>query len=232
MPTTSTTQRDEVMRERRERVREIREQVHRRLRERSERSDNKVAFGSSITVPEGEVARDVVAIGGRVDVEGDVEGDVVAVGGPVSIDGKVTGDVVAVGGERRSRRRRRGARRSDLGRRARQPRRRRRGDGPHQRGRARSQLHLGHRRRRRRSDWWDWKEHRALLAVRLRLVRIRAVADRPGGAAAPHAAGRAWWRAAPSSACAPRRSRSPWMCALVGPRGRALLRAGADRGRR
>ncbi len=48
--------------------------------------------------PEGEVARDVVAIGGEVDVEGDVEGDVVAVGGPVSIDGKVTGDVVAVGG--------------------------------------------------------------------------------------------------------------------------------------
>ncbi|HEX2463801.1 MAG TPA: polymer-forming cytoskeletal protein [Thermoanaerobaculia bacterium] len=89
--------REEVLRERRERVREIREQVHRRLRERSERSDNKVAFGSSITVPEGEVARDVVAIGGHVDVEGDVEGDVVAVGGPVSINGKVTGDVVAVG---------------------------------------------------------------------------------------------------------------------------------------
>ena len=48
-------------------------------------------------MPEGEVARDVVAIGGEVDVEGDVEGDVVAVGGPVSIDGKVTGDVVSVG---------------------------------------------------------------------------------------------------------------------------------------
>lgn len=88
----------EEIRERRERVREIREQVHRRLRERSERSDNKVSFGSSIQVPEGEVARDVVAIGGSVDVQGDVEGDVVAVGGPVSIDGKVTGDVVSVGG--------------------------------------------------------------------------------------------------------------------------------------
>jgi hypothetical protein len=87
----------EQLRERRERVREIREQVHRRLRERSERSDNKVSFGSSIVVPEGEVARDVVAVGGSVDVEGDVQGDVVAVGGPVTIDGKVTGDVVSIG---------------------------------------------------------------------------------------------------------------------------------------
>jgi hypothetical protein len=90
--------REEVLRERRERMREIREQVHRRLRERSERSDNKVSFGSSIDIAEGEVARDVVAIGGHVDVEGEVVGDVVAVGGPVVIDGKVSGDVVSVGG--------------------------------------------------------------------------------------------------------------------------------------
>jgi hypothetical protein len=85
-----------VLRERRRRVREIREQVHRRMRN-VDRSDNKVAFGSSIHVEEGDVARDVVAIGGRIRVDGDVEGDVVAVGGPVSIDGRVTGDVVAVG---------------------------------------------------------------------------------------------------------------------------------------
>ena len=83
----------EAIRERRERIREIREQVH----ERIDDSDNKVSFGSSIHVTEGEVARDVVAIGGSVDVAGDVEGDVVAIGGPVSINGKVTGDVVSVG---------------------------------------------------------------------------------------------------------------------------------------
>jgi len=85
----------EAMRERRERIREIREQVRERIRDDSD--NNKVSFGSSIHVAEGELARDVVAIGGSVDAEGDVEGDVVAVGGPVTINGKVTGDVVAVG---------------------------------------------------------------------------------------------------------------------------------------
>ena len=72
--------------------------MRRRLREHTDRSDNKVAFGSSIHIAEGEVARDVVTIGGSIEIDGDVDGDVVAVGGPITIDGKVTGDVVAVGG--------------------------------------------------------------------------------------------------------------------------------------
>jgi hypothetical protein len=88
---------DQVRREQRERVREVREQVRRRLREHADRSDNQVAFGSGIHVEEGEVARDVFAMGGPVTVDGDVYGDVVAVGGPITIDGRVTGDVVAIG---------------------------------------------------------------------------------------------------------------------------------------
>jgi hypothetical protein len=62
------------------------------------RSDARVSVGSSLVVEEDEEARDVVVIGGSLDVQGEVLGDAVAVGGSVSVDGRVTGDVVAVGG--------------------------------------------------------------------------------------------------------------------------------------
>jgi hypothetical protein len=128
---------EEVIRARRERVREIREQVHRRLRERGDRSDNKVAFGSSLHIEEGQVAGDAVAIGGSVKIDGDVNGDVVAVGGSVSIDGEVT----SVGGHVE------------------------RAEGAEVVGRinevafgpwdpARVVLDRGH-----RGDWWDWNDH-------------------------------------------------------------------------
>ena len=84
--------------DRRERVREIREQVRRKLREASSRSDSKVSFGSSVHIREDEVGRDVVTIGGSIKVDGDLYGDAVAVGGNIEVDGKITGDVVAVGG--------------------------------------------------------------------------------------------------------------------------------------
>ncbi len=79
--------------------------------------NDRVQFGSSINVTEDEdvgslvcigcsvrvagTSSDVVAIGGRVQVEGHVKGDVVAIGGGVMLgeNAKVGGDVVTIGGE-------------------------------------------------------------------------------------------------------------------------------------
>ncbi len=84
---------------------------------RSGSGNDRVQFGSSINVTEDEDAgslvcigcsihmagtsADVVAIGGRVQVEGHVKGDVVAIGGGVMMgeNAKVGGDVVTIGGE-------------------------------------------------------------------------------------------------------------------------------------
>ena len=60
--------------------------------------DNKVAFGSTVRIGEGEVVNDIVSIGGDVKVDGQVRGDAVAIGGDAKIDGRVTGEVVAIGG--------------------------------------------------------------------------------------------------------------------------------------
>jgi hypothetical protein len=61
-------------------------------------SGSRVNVGGSVHVRKGEVADEVVAIGGAADVEGDVKKDVTAVGGPVRIEGKVGGEVAAIGG--------------------------------------------------------------------------------------------------------------------------------------
>ena len=60
--------------------------------------DNRVSFGSTVRVGEGEVVNDIVSIGGDVKVDGQVRGDAVAVGGEAKINGRVTGEVVAIGG--------------------------------------------------------------------------------------------------------------------------------------
>lgn len=60
--------------------------------------DNRVAFGSTVRVGEGEVVNDIVSIGGDVKVDGQVRGDAVAVGGEAKINGRVTGEVLALGG--------------------------------------------------------------------------------------------------------------------------------------
>ncbi len=60
--------------------------------------DNRVAFGSTVRVGEGEVVNDIVSIGGDVKVDGQVRGDAVSVGGEAKINGRVTGEVVAIGG--------------------------------------------------------------------------------------------------------------------------------------
>lgn len=59
--------------------------------------DERVQFGRSIVVEEGEETGDVVCIGCSIRMMGTC-GDVVAVGGSVSIDGTVNGDAVAIGG--------------------------------------------------------------------------------------------------------------------------------------
>lgn len=57
----------------------------------------RVIFGRGLTIEEGEVASEVVVIGGVVHIRGRVDGGVVAVGGPVIVEGRVRGDLVAVG---------------------------------------------------------------------------------------------------------------------------------------
>jgi hypothetical protein len=69
----------------------------RERRRRVNRSDANVVVGSSVTIEEDEVARDVVVIGGPLTIRGKVIGDAVAVGGAVEVSGEVTGDVAAVG---------------------------------------------------------------------------------------------------------------------------------------
>ncbi len=77
-------------------VMKARERVRREMRGR--RPDSKVSVGDSIRIERGELARDLVVIGGSIHSDGDVTGDCVAIGGSVYVDGEVTGDVVAVGG--------------------------------------------------------------------------------------------------------------------------------------
>ena len=78
---------------------EARREARRQKRPRrgGSRSDQKFAFGSTIKIQEGEVASDLLALGGGIKVDGEVLGNAVAVGGSVKVEGRVTGDVVAVG---------------------------------------------------------------------------------------------------------------------------------------
>src|SRR5262245_23257917 len=70
-------------------------------RNRGRRDGDRVQFGSSINMREGEgVDGDVVAIGGAVTVDGEVRGDVVAVGGGMTLgpNAVASDNVVVVGG--------------------------------------------------------------------------------------------------------------------------------------
>ncbi len=61
-------------------------------------TDTRISFGSSLTIEEDEIARDVVVIGGALDVAGAIDGDATVIGGPAEIRGEVDGTVTAVGG--------------------------------------------------------------------------------------------------------------------------------------
>jgi hypothetical protein len=105
-----------------ERVRETQEEIERRLQEelavepdeeleidepaetpraprppRARRADQKFSFGTTVRVREGEVAADVVSLGGGIKIDGEVRGGAVAVGGEIKVEGRVTGDVIAFG---------------------------------------------------------------------------------------------------------------------------------------
>jgi hypothetical protein len=73
------------------------EPAPRRIQRRSE-TDTRVSFASSLTVEEDESVRDVVVIGGSLEVLGEIDGDAVAVGGSIEVRGEIDGDVTAVGG--------------------------------------------------------------------------------------------------------------------------------------
>ena len=59
--------------------------------------NDRVQFGSSISINEGEEVGDVVCIGCSIRVAGSC-GDAVSIGGSILVEGQVRGDAVAVGG--------------------------------------------------------------------------------------------------------------------------------------
>lgn len=64
---------------------------------RSGSNSDRVQFGSSINVGENEEVGDVVCIGCSIRVAGTC-GDIVAIGGRIELEGHAKGDVVAIGG--------------------------------------------------------------------------------------------------------------------------------------
>ncbi len=88
---------EEARRVREESVRDARRAV-REARRHRRHLDNQVSIGSSVHVLPGEIADDVVAIGGAVTIDGEVDGDAVAVAGSITVNGVVRGNVTAVAG--------------------------------------------------------------------------------------------------------------------------------------
>ena len=99
------------LREMRERENDQREEVRRleealeEVRERSRgrqrgvvRRDTRMSFGSSLTIEENESSRDVVVLGGALEVLGEIRGDAVVVGGGAEVHGQVSGDLTVIGG--------------------------------------------------------------------------------------------------------------------------------------
>src|SRR5215469_6233019 len=64
---------------------------------RSGSSGDRVQFGSSINISEDEQGGDLVCIGCSIRVAGTC-GDIVAIGGRVELEGHAKGDIVAIGG--------------------------------------------------------------------------------------------------------------------------------------
>lgn len=81
-----------------------REQKRRDRRERRRhRTDTQVSFGSGLTIDRDESTRDVVLIGGSLEVLGEVEGDATVVLGSADVSGRIDGSLVVVGGSIRLR---------------------------------------------------------------------------------------------------------------------------------
>jgi len=62
------------------------------------RRETRMSFGNSLTIVENESARDVVVLGGSLEVLGEVRGDAVVVGGSAKVSGEVGGSLTVVGG--------------------------------------------------------------------------------------------------------------------------------------
>ncbi|REJ75081.1 MAG: polymer-forming cytoskeletal protein [Acidobacteria bacterium] len=83
-------------------AREGRERADRWRRARpvsAQAEDQKFAIGGTARVRAGEVASEVFALGGKVEIDGEVDGGAVALLGPVIVNGKVRGDVVSIGSD-------------------------------------------------------------------------------------------------------------------------------------
>ncbi|MEE9563004.1 MAG: hypothetical protein V3W50_08040, partial [Thermoanaerobaculia bacterium] len=68
-----------------------------RRHRKSHRKDAQVIVGSSLTVDEDEISKEILVVGGELEILGQVIGDAVVIGGPVTVSGEVDGDVAAIG---------------------------------------------------------------------------------------------------------------------------------------
>ncbi|MGB5813941.1 MAG: hypothetical protein WBI27_01950, partial [Thermoanaerobaculia bacterium] len=68
-----------------------------RRHRKGHKKDAQVIVGSSHTVDEDEISREILVVGGELEIRGEVVGNAVAIGGPVTVSGEVTGDVSSVG---------------------------------------------------------------------------------------------------------------------------------------
>jgi hypothetical protein len=73
------------------------EEVDERRHRKSRKKDAQVVVGSSLTVDEDEISKEILVVGGELEILGEVVGDAVVIGGPARVSGEVRGDVASVG---------------------------------------------------------------------------------------------------------------------------------------
>jgi hypothetical protein len=73
------------------------ERSDKRRHRKSHKKDAQVIVGSSLTVDEDEISKEILVVGGELEILGQVIGDAVVIGGPLTVSGEVDGDVAAIG---------------------------------------------------------------------------------------------------------------------------------------